>query len=171
MANSVDPDQTAPSGAVWSGWALFANAILSGTFVHEILGNLPSNETVQMWWHCAVEIPNRPWISCIMQSEGLRGMYNCQGRQLHQYCFCLRSEEGSSLKALGANSLLLELNPPQEVLYIKESKQKLFTACHYEKMLIQMYIENFTTKNWKFSDKKTLIFFIFLLKTLIVCTH
>ena len=27
------------------------------------------------------------------------------------------------------------------------------------------YIENFTTKNWKFSDKKTLIFFIFLLKT------
>ena len=25
------------------------------------------------------------------------------------------------------------------------------------------YIENFTFKNWKFSDKKTLIFFIFLL--------
>ena len=25
------------------------------------------------------------------------------------------------------------------------------------------YIENFTSKNWKFSDKKTLIFFIFLL--------
>ena len=27
------------------------------------------------------------------------------------------------------------------------------------------YIENFTSKNWKFSDKKTLIFFLFLLKT------
>ena len=27
-ANSVDPDQTAPSGAVWSGSALFAYAIL-----------------------------------------------------------------------------------------------------------------------------------------------
>ena len=29
MANSVEPDQTAPSGAVWSGSALFAYAILS----------------------------------------------------------------------------------------------------------------------------------------------
>ena len=37
MANSVDPDQTAPSGAVWSGSALFAYAILSDTLVYEIL--------------------------------------------------------------------------------------------------------------------------------------
>ena len=29
MANSVDPDQTAPLGAVWSGSALFAQAHLS----------------------------------------------------------------------------------------------------------------------------------------------
>ena len=29
MANSVDPDQTAPVGAVWSGSALFAQAYLS----------------------------------------------------------------------------------------------------------------------------------------------
>ena len=29
MANSVDPDQTAPIGAVWSGSALFAQAYLS----------------------------------------------------------------------------------------------------------------------------------------------
>ena len=29
MANIVDPDQTAPEGAVWSGSALFAYAILS----------------------------------------------------------------------------------------------------------------------------------------------
>ena len=29
MAKSVDPDQTAPSGAVWSGSALFAEPYLS----------------------------------------------------------------------------------------------------------------------------------------------
>ena len=29
MANSVDPDQTAPLGAVWSGSALSAQAYLS----------------------------------------------------------------------------------------------------------------------------------------------
>ena len=33
MANSADPDQTAPSGAVWSGFALFAYAILPYIFV------------------------------------------------------------------------------------------------------------------------------------------
>ena len=35
MANSVDPDQTAPLAAVWSGSALFAHAYLS-----ENLGSL-----------------------------------------------------------------------------------------------------------------------------------
>ena len=35
MANSADPDQTAPLGAVWSGSALFAQACLS-----ENLGSL-----------------------------------------------------------------------------------------------------------------------------------
>ena len=35
MANSVDPNQTAPLGAVWSGSALFAQAYLS-----ENLGSL-----------------------------------------------------------------------------------------------------------------------------------
>ena len=35
MANSVDPDQTAPLGAVWSGSALFAQTCLS-----ENLGSL-----------------------------------------------------------------------------------------------------------------------------------
>ena len=29
IANSVDPDQTAPLGAVWSGSALFAQACVS----------------------------------------------------------------------------------------------------------------------------------------------
>ena len=41
MANSVDPDQTAPSGAVWSGSALFAYVILSETLVFKFLGHLP----------------------------------------------------------------------------------------------------------------------------------
>ena len=29
MANSVDPDQTAPLGAVWSGFSLFAQPYMS----------------------------------------------------------------------------------------------------------------------------------------------
>ena len=41
MANSVDPDQTAPSGAVWSGSTLFAYAILLDILVYEILDHLP----------------------------------------------------------------------------------------------------------------------------------
>ena len=35
MANSVDPDQTAPLGAVWSGTTLFAQ-----TYLTENLGSL-----------------------------------------------------------------------------------------------------------------------------------
>ena len=38
IANSVDPDQTAPLGAVWSGSTLFAQAYLS-----EKLGSLRYN--------------------------------------------------------------------------------------------------------------------------------
>ena len=41
MANSVDPDQTAPLGAVWSGSALFAQAYLS-----ENLGSLRNTVTI-----------------------------------------------------------------------------------------------------------------------------
>ena len=41
MANSIDPDQTAPSGAVWSGSALLASVILSDTLEFENLGHLP----------------------------------------------------------------------------------------------------------------------------------
>ena len=48
MANSVGPDQTAPSGAVWSGSALFAYVILSDTLVLEILGHLPY---VSLWFN------------------------------------------------------------------------------------------------------------------------
>ena len=41
MANSVDPDQTVPLGAVWSGTTVFAQACLSknfGTLRHFISG-------------------------------------------------------------------------------------------------------------------------------------
>ena len=41
MANSIDTDQTASSGAVWYGSALFAYVILSDTLVFEILRHLP----------------------------------------------------------------------------------------------------------------------------------
>ena len=41
MANSVDPDLTAPSGAVWSVSTLFGYAILSDTLLYKILGHLP----------------------------------------------------------------------------------------------------------------------------------
>ena len=41
MANSVDPDQTAPDGAVWSGSTLFVYVILSDALVFEFLGHLP----------------------------------------------------------------------------------------------------------------------------------
>ena len=37
MANRVDPDQTAPLEAVWSGSALFAFTILFETLVYKIL--------------------------------------------------------------------------------------------------------------------------------------
>ena len=40
MANSIDPNQTAPSRAVLSGSVLFAYDILSATLVYEILGHL-----------------------------------------------------------------------------------------------------------------------------------
>ena len=38
MANSIDPDQTAPSGGVWSGSALLAYAILFETLMYKISG-------------------------------------------------------------------------------------------------------------------------------------
>ena len=36
IANSVDPDQTAPSGAVWSGSALFAYVSWLANLVYKI---------------------------------------------------------------------------------------------------------------------------------------
>ena len=49
--------------------------------------------------------------------------------------------------------VLLKANRDNGGLYYHITKTGLFK-----------YIENFTTKNWKFSDKYSDIFFIFLLK-------
>ena len=49
IANCVDPDQTAPSGAVWSGSAQFAYVILLETLMYEILKHLPYPQHVFMW--------------------------------------------------------------------------------------------------------------------------
>ena len=58
MANSVDPNQTAPSGAVWSGSALFAHAILSDTLVYESLWHLQYNKLVWRAWKLKNEVPH-----------------------------------------------------------------------------------------------------------------
>ena len=57
MANSVDPDQTAPLGAVWSGSALFAQAYLS-----ENLGLLRYYAATDYIKHV---IYSRPWCSSL----------------------------------------------------------------------------------------------------------
>ena len=54
MANSVDPDQTAHLGAVWSGSALFAQAYLSENLgslryiqnIHRMANNVDPDQTV-----------------------------------------------------------------------------------------------------------------------------
>ena len=55
MVNSVDPDQTAPSGAVWFGSALLSYGILSGTLVFKISGHLP-NLHVSEVPHCSSQM-------------------------------------------------------------------------------------------------------------------
>ena len=37
MSNSVDPDQTTPPGAVWSGCALFAYIIFSDSLMYKVV--------------------------------------------------------------------------------------------------------------------------------------
>ena len=54
IAHIVDPDQTAPPEAVWSGSALFAYSILWETLVYKILGHLLSSKME----HCFMEDTN-----------------------------------------------------------------------------------------------------------------
>ena len=56
------------------------------------------------------------------------------------------------------------------IRYIRVSWKVEFRVKPIMKTRLFKYIENFTTQNWKFSDKN-LIFFIFLLKTYIVGTR
>ena len=49
MANSVDPDQTAPIGAVYSGSTLFASILISSV----MLGNYLQQRTWQMHFFLA----------------------------------------------------------------------------------------------------------------------
>ena len=72
MANSVDPDQTAPLGAVWSGSALFAQAYLSENYgslrymyyMHFLFAwlidwlNVPLTWSLWSFWDVAFEFDN-----------------------------------------------------------------------------------------------------------------
>ena len=53
MVNSVDPDQTAPLGAVWSESALLVYAISLDTLVYEILGHLPYHVYPVLLWYAS----------------------------------------------------------------------------------------------------------------------
>ena len=44
-----------------------------------------------------------------------------------------------------------------KIMILKRIKHLIY---HYENTPVQIYIENFTIKNWKFSDKKSDIFHI-----------
>ena len=68
MANSVDPDQTAPLGAVWSGSALFAQAYLSQfRIITELIVQQPlhlktfENSNLEEIYH---EAPKMFWKIC-----------------------------------------------------------------------------------------------------------
>ena len=49
QANSVDPDQTAPKGAVWSGTTLFAKMTfkITSSWLSRLIGSLRVNEYQQ----------------------------------------------------------------------------------------------------------------------------
>ena len=59
MANSVDPDQTAPLGAVWSGSALFAQTCLSKNLGKLRYRNVPKFSDRQVWANSAD--PDQIW--------------------------------------------------------------------------------------------------------------
>ena len=73
MANSVDPDQAAPLGAVWSGSALFAQAYLSenlGSLCYFQAATIPESLAYvfklrfslrnSYWWHVQMIIIQSP---------------------------------------------------------------------------------------------------------------
>ena len=67
------------------------------------------------------------------------------------YCTPIESRPG--------RKLIVRLNTPLP-LFVRS-----WSIRHVTKTFLFKYTENFTTRKWKFSDKKILIFFIFLLNT------
>ena len=51
MANSVDPDQTAPIGAVCSGFTLFASILNSSIMLGDYLQQTTSADDTFFTWH------------------------------------------------------------------------------------------------------------------------
>ena len=53
MANTVDPEQTAPIGAVYSGYMLFASILNSSVMLGNYLQQTTSADAIFRW--CALE--------------------------------------------------------------------------------------------------------------------
>ena len=88
MVNNVDHDQT--SGAVWSGFALFACAILSETLVYEILGYLPYTFLCILFTgqDCQADVDE-----CLDPSTCLNGA-DCKNTEGSFECNCTTGYEG-----------------------------------------------------------------------------
>ena len=71
MANSVDPDQTAPSGAVWSGFALFAYVILSESLVFEFFGHLPYPFELHQRRYAFIKNVDKKYTDCNLKTTEL----------------------------------------------------------------------------------------------------
>ena len=83
------------------------------------------------------------------------------GKQISRRCFEIVSY--STQKE--SFDISCELSPKGTIFWI-HNKKKISSVCPLiTKTRLFKYIENFISKNIKFSDKKNRIFFIFLLKT------
>ena len=68
------------------------------------------------------------------------------------------------IKIVFGNKVRIKERKSESRFHLESSNDS--NIAHYENMPIQIYTENFTTKQGKFSDKKFwYFFFIFLLKT------
>ena len=87
MTNSLDPDQTAPSGAVWFGSALFAYVILSDTLETEILGHLLY--TGIHWfckWTIKAQISLWKYAGCLIWTSFVSKEYKSPFCMMHVRC-------------------------------------------------------------------------------------
>ena len=93
MANGVDPDQTAPSGAVWSVSTLFAYAILSTTLVYEIFGHLPVFDIHWPSWVDVLLILNSSLIYSAVTS-------NCRNEQQRPWSDCTSAQSDQGFRCM-----------------------------------------------------------------------